>query len=61
MKMDGKPISVRIDGKEFEAVAGATVLDILNKTGLNTRKYAMYQRRILFKRVIRVLWKQTEN
>ncbi|MDI5789607.1 2Fe-2S iron-sulfur cluster-binding protein [Bacillus licheniformis] len=60
MKMDGKPISVRIDGKEFEAVAGATVLDILNKTGLNTRKYAMYQRRILFKRVIRVLWKQTE-
>lgn len=31
--MDGKPISVRIDGKEFEAVAGATVLDILNKNG----------------------------
>lgn len=59
--MDGKPISVRIDGKEIKAAAGATVLDILNKTGLNTRKYAMFRRRILFKRVIPVLWKQTEN
>ncbi|MCY7815234.1 formate dehydrogenase subunit alpha [Bacillus haynesii] len=31
--MDGKPISVRIDGKEIKAAAGATVLDILNKNG----------------------------
>ncbi len=53
--MDGKSISIRVDGTEIQARAGATILDILNENGIEYRRFATYQRLIRFKLVILAL------
>lgn len=53
--MDVKSISVRVDGTEIQARAGATILDILNENGIEYPQICHVQRLTRFRLAILAL------